>query len=215
MLWWFMLLLSVMGGRVIPFFTARRFHFDKPEPQLWLDMAANLPLALLFILSFFPMTLAELQTPLFIWAGLFQAIRMMRWKPHRTLGEPLVWSLHLAYACIPTYLLVKGITTNALLSHNALHIFAIGALSGLILAMIARVTMGHTGRNIYQGPQMRVAFIALVLSALVRSLGVAYFPQYMMEMLDVAAVLWMVAFGMYLLKFGKMLLTPRADGHPG
>ncbi|WP_261818019.1 NnrS family protein [Vibrio gallicus] len=215
MLWWFMLLLSVMGGRVIPFFTARRFHFDKPEPKLWLDMAANLPLVLLFLLSFFPATLAQLQTPLFIWAGVFQLVRFARWKPHRTFGEPLVWSLHLAYACIPTYLLVKGLTSNPMLSHNSLHIFAIGALAGLILAMIARVTMGHTGRNIYQGPQMRIAFIALVLSALVRSVGVAYFPQYMMELLDLAAALWMLSFGMYLIKFGKMLVTPRADGHPG
>ncbi|MEZ9852359.1 NnrS family protein, partial [Vibrio breoganii] len=66
MLWWFMLLLSVMGGRVIPFFTSRKFNFDKPQPVLWLEVAGNLPLVLLFILSFFPLTLSQLETPLFI-----------------------------------------------------------------------------------------------------------------------------------------------------
>ncbi|PMG32889.1 short-chain dehydrogenase [Vibrio breoganii] len=215
MLWWFMLLLSVMGGRVIPFFTSRKFNFDKPQPVLWLEVAGNLPLVLLFILSFFPLTLSQLETPLFIWAGVFQLVKVMRWKPWKTISEPLVWALHASYACIPAYLLLKGLTTNAWLAHTSLHLFAIGALSGLILAMIARVTMGHTGRNIYQGPNMGVAFGALILSALVRSLGVGLYPEYTMQLLDVATVLWMLSFGLYLLKFAKMLATPRADGHPG
>ncbi|MBE3981547.1 short-chain dehydrogenase, partial [Vibrio parahaemolyticus] len=60
MLWWFTLLLSVMGGRVIPFFTARRFNFEKAQPLPWLDWFANLPLVMLFVLSFFPVTFAEL-----------------------------------------------------------------------------------------------------------------------------------------------------------
>ena len=54
MLWWFTLLLSVMGGRVIPFFSARRFQYEKPQPLVWLDGLANAPLVALFILSFFP-----------------------------------------------------------------------------------------------------------------------------------------------------------------
>ncbi|GAD79665.1 NnrS family protein [Vibrio ezurae] len=215
MLWWFMLLLSVMGGRVIPFFTARRLQFDKPQPIFWLEIAANLPLVLLFVLSFFPITLSQLETPLFIWAGLLQLVKVLRWKPWTTFGEPLVWSLHASYACIPAYLLLKGFTTNPWLAHTSLHLFAIGALAGLILAMITRVTMGHTGRNIYEGPQMRIAFASLVLSALIRSVGVGLFPQYMMQLLDVATVLWMLSFGMYLFKFAKMLATPRKDGHPG
>ncbi|OBT13649.1 short-chain dehydrogenase [Vibrio sp. UCD-FRSSP16_10] len=215
MLWWFMLLLSVMGGRVIPFFTSRRMQFDKPQPILWIEVAGNFPLVLLFVLSFFPLTLSVLETPLLVWAGCFQLIKVLRWKPWKTWGEPLVWSLHLSYLCIPAYLLLKGLTTNAWLSHTSLHLFAIGAIAGLILAMITRVTMGHTGRNIYQGPQMRIAFASLILSALIRSIGIGLYPEYMMQLLDVATVLWMLSFGMYLLKFGKMLMTPRSDGHPG
>ena len=66
---------------------------------------------------------------------------------------PLLWSLHLAYFCIPLSLILR-----AELSHmfadtidNMLHLFVIGGLGGLILSMITRVTMGHTGRSIYQG----------------------------------------------------------------
>ena len=215
MLWWFTLLLSIMGSRVIPFFTARRFNFEKPQPIVWLDWVANLPLVGLFILSFFPMTFAQLGQPLMVISGLAHLIRVMRWQPWRTLSEPLVWSLHATYLCIPVSLLLRGLLDNPFASHNMLHMFAIGAIGGVILAMIARVTMGHTGRAIYQGPNMSVAFVAIILAALIRSLGVAFFPQYLIESVNISAALWILAFAMYVGMFGKMLITPRVDGHPG
>ncbi|OAJ92504.1 NnrS family protein [Vibrio bivalvicida] len=215
MLWWFTLLLSVMGSRVIPFFTARRFNFEKPQPIVWLEWVANLPLVGLFILSFFPMTFAELGRPLMVISGVAHLIRVMRWQPWRTLSEPLVWSLHATYLCIPLSLLLRGLLNNPFASHNMLHLFAIGAIGGVILAMIARVTMGHTGRAIYQGPNMSIAFVAIVLAALIRSLGVAFFPQYLIESVNISAALWVLAFAMYVGLFGKMLITPRVDGHPG
>ncbi|WP_159654113.1 NnrS family protein [Vibrio atypicus] len=215
MLWWFTLLLSVMGSRVIPFFTARRFNFEKPQPIVWLDWLANLPLAGLFILSFFPMTFAELGQPLMIVSGAAHFVRVMRWQPWRTLSEPLVWSLHATYLCIPVSLLLRGLLDNPFASHNMLHLFAIGAIGGVILAMISRVTMGHTGRAIYQGPNMTIAFAAIVLAALVRSLGVAFDPANMMLWVNVSAGLWIVAFGLFIWYFGAMLMKPRADGHPG
>jgi len=142
-------------------------------------------------------------------------IRVMRWQPWRTLSEPLVWSLHATYLCIPVSLLLRGLLDNPFASHNMLHMFAIGAIGGVILAMIARVTMGHTGRAIYQGPNMSVAFVAIILAALIRSLGVAFFPQYLIESVNISAALWILAFAMYVGMFGKMLITPRVDGHPG
>lgn len=108
MLWWFTLLLSVMGGRVIPFFTARRFNFEKAQPLRWLDWFANLPLVMLFVLSFFPVTFAELGNPLMLFAGVAQLVRFVRWKPWLTLSEPLVWSLHAAYLCLPLSLILRG-----------------------------------------------------------------------------------------------------------
>lgn len=215
MLWWFTLLLSVMGSRVIPFFAARRFNFEKPQPIVWLDWVANLPLAGLFILSFFPMTFAQLGQPLMVVSGAAHLLRVIRWKPWRTLSEPLVWSLHATYLCIPVSLLLRGLLDNPFASHNMLHLFAIGAIGGVILAMIARVTMGHTGRAIYQGPNMSLAFGAMVLAAIVRAIGVALFPQYLIAAVNMSAALWILAFAMYVGLFGKMLITPRVDGHPG
>lgn len=215
MLWWFTLLLSIMGGRVIPFFTARRFNFEKAQPIIWLDWVANLPLVGLFIISFFPVTFAQLGQPLILVAGVAQLVRVIRWKPWLTLSEPLVWSLHAAYLCLPLSLILRGVLQDPFANHNLIHLFAIGALGGVILAMIARVTMGHTGRAIYEGPKMGFAFGAIVLAALVRSLGVTFFPEHMMTFINLSGALWIFAFVMYLIFFGKMLVTARVDGHPG
>lgn len=215
MLWWFTLLLSIMGSRVIPFFTARRFNFEKPQPIVWLDWAANLPLVGLFILSFFPMTFAQLGQPLMLFSGVAHLIRVSRWQPWRTLSEPLVWSLHATYLCIPVSLILRGVVDNPFAAHNMLHLFAIGAIGGVILAMIARVTMGHTGRAIYQGPNMSLAFIAIIAAALVRSVGVALVPSSMLLWVNVSAGLWVLAFALFVYKFGSMLMRPRVDGHPG
>ncbi|MGR5118523.1 NnrS family protein [Vibrio astriarenae] len=215
MLWWFALLLSVMGARVIPFFTARRFNFEKPQPWIWLEWASNLPIMILFVLSFFPLTFAELGMPIMLFAGIAQFVRVMRWKPWRTLSEPLVWSLHLSYLCLPLSLILRGAWDNPMAQHALIHLFAIGTFGGVILAMIARVTMGHTGRAIYEGPSMWLAFALIVVAALVRSIGTAFYPELMMRWIEIAAVLWVVAFGLFVVKFAKMLITARVDGHPG
>lgn len=215
MIWWFTLLISIMGGRVIPFFSARRFQYEKPQPVVWLEWLATVPLMALFVLSFFPLSFAALGKPLMLLAGTFQLIRWIRWKPWLTLSEPLVWSLMLTYLCLPLSLLYRGLLTDAFASHAMLHLFAVGALGGVILAMISRVTMGHTGRAIYQGPNMTLAFIAVVSAAVIRSVGVAMWPQHMFVMIDISAGFWAFAFAMYVYHFGRMLITPRVDGHPG
>ncbi|RKF18771.1 short-chain dehydrogenase [Alginatibacterium sediminis] len=215
MLWWFVLLLSVMGGRVIPFFSARRFNYQKAEPLPALEYLATISLLLLFLLSFFPLVYLDLAPMLMLFAGLAQLLRFVRWKPWLCMAEPLVWSLHLAYAFIPSFLIVKGLANNPLLSHSALHIFAIGALGGLILAMISRVTLGHTGRDIYKGPVMWPAFLAVAIAALIRGVAVAWWPTQLQLWLHVSAALWMCGFSMFVLLHAKMLFKARVDGHPG
>jgi uncharacterized protein involved in response to NO len=215
MLWWFTLLLSVMGARVIPFFTARRFNFTKAETIIWLDWLANIPLFGLFIISFFELPSAEPLKALMLIAGVAQLWRWLRWKPWLTLSEPLVWSLHSAYFCIPLSLILRALVNDAFITHNLLHIFAIGSIGGLILAMIARVTMGHTGRDIYKGPAMGLAFAAIFIAAIVRGLGVALFPAQLFMMINISAGLWIVGFLLFIYHFGRMIVTNRADGHPG
>ena len=215
MMWWFTLLLSVMGGRVIPFFTARKLNFSTPVPIVWVERGSGLALSLLFIMSFTPTFFNQFGPVLMLVAGGLQAIKLYRWKPWKTVKEPLLWSLHLAYFCIPMSLILRGLNYNHPLEHHMLHLFVIGALAGLILSMITRVTMGHTGRAIYQGPNMAWGFLALISAAICRSIMVSLFPDAILLWINISAILWGGAFGYYLLRFGRMLVTKRIDGYPG
>ncbi|KXF82004.1 NnrS family protein [Enterovibrio coralii] len=216
MLWWFMLLISIMGGRVIPFFTAKRFGFDAANPLLWLEVGANLPLLLLAVLSFYPLIDTWIIAGLMGIGGAVQLIRLYRWKGTKSASEPLVWSLHLFYLALPAGLLLKAIfISHAWISHTLIHLLAMGVLSGVVLAMISRVTLGHTGRAIYHQPSFAFAFIALVLATIVRVLGPIMWPSYLQWWVGIAAVGWTIAFGAFVLRFGPMLFKARADGHPG
>ncbi|MDF2186127.1 NnrS family protein [Grimontia hollisae] len=216
MIWWYMLLISIMGGRVIPFFTAKRYQLVQAKPILWLDILANLPLVLLAVLCFFPLVNTNIQLALLLVAGVAQLARLWRWQGVKSLSEPLVWSLHLFYLALPLGLLFKAFTlTNPWVSHTLIHLFAIGAMAGVILSMIARVTMGHTGRAIYHGPRFAFAFILLAVSTIARVAGVALWPEYLSTMVIIAAIGWGMSFGAFALIFGPMLFKARVDGHPG
>lgn len=215
MLWWFTLLLSVMGARVIPFFTARRFNFEKATSYTWLDALANFPLGILFIASFFINQSNAMLLTLMLISGVAQLVRWWRWKPLRTLSEPLIWSLHIGYVCIPLSLILRVGLGDTFLSHNLLHLFVIGALGGLILSMTSRVALGHTGRDVYAGPNMTWAFVLLFSAAIIRSLALPLFPQFYFVIIDLTALLWMSSFGLFVIKFAPMLWRSRADGHPG
>ena len=108
MMWWFTLLLSVMGGRVIPFFTARKLNFSPPIPIKLVEWGNSLVLSLLFILSFSPAAFNQFGPSLMLVAGGLQTIRLFRWKPWKTIKVQLLWSLHLAYFCIPMSLILRG-----------------------------------------------------------------------------------------------------------
>ena len=85
-------------------------------------------------------------------------------------------------------------------------------MAGLILAMIARVSLGHTGRALDPPAGMTLAFILLNLACLSRVLLVLLLP---LTGLWLAGVCWTLAFGLYAWRYGPMLLKARVDGHPG
>ncbi|MGI0118217.1 NnrS family protein [Zooshikella sp. RANM57] len=214
-LWWFILLISIMAGRVVPFFTARKLNCDKPQPILWLELTANLSLLCLLVLCFFPNLSQPSNQPLMLIAGLTQLIRLLRWQGYRTVNEPLLWSLHLFYLCIPLGLIINGLNHTPWTQHTMLHMFAVGGLGGMILAMTPRVSMGHTGRNIYQGPCFWPAFVLLITATLIRTIGVILFPTHLHILITLAGIGWMMSFALFVIIFGPILIKPRADGQPG
>ncbi len=212
-------LISVMGGRVIPFFTAKGTDTEKALPKLWLELLCNLPILLLALLSFAP----ENQSMLLVKGGLAlisslaNLIKLLRWKTWITFKTPLLWSLHLSYLFIPLGLaaMAASFSQEKLQLSLAIHLLTIGVIGGVILAMIARVTLGHTGRMLKPNRLMSLAFFSILAAALTRTLLPYLAPELLLTAYQISGGLWVLSFGLFVLFYLPMLTKPRLDGRPG
>ncbi len=213
-------LMSVMAGRVTPMFTANGTKTAKVTPLPWLDKAANGTLALaMFSLLLQPIVgfSSQFFGVIVILAGIFQCIRWLRWRPWITLGVPLLWSIHIAIKFIWFGLIVLGVSylIPEIPSNHIWHLLTVGGMGGLILAMISRVSLGHTGRPLQPPKAMTFAYVFISLAALIRALGPLALPEKATIFIDISATCWLIAFVIFAAKYGPMLIAPRKDGRPG
>jgi len=213
-------LMSVMAGRVVPMFTANGTQTAKAEPIKGLEILANGSLATaMFALLFQPLIgfNPTYYGVLFIIAAAGQCIRWLRWRPWITLGVPLLWSLHFSLLFIWFGLFVLGLSylsANVPVNH-VWHLLTIGGMGGLILAMISRVSLGHTGRPLSPPKIMNLAFFIISIAALIRAFGPWLLPEKSVIFIDSSALCWLIAYGIFALKYGPMLVSARADNRPG
>jgi uncharacterized protein involved in response to NO len=216
MIWWLALLITIVGGRVIPFFTAMRLQTPKPDPIEALDITLILVMIALVFQAISQLLPQGVEQGLLLSAGVLQLWRFSRWQPLKTLKEPMLWSLHLSYLALPaTLFALAWFVGDVYVSKILLHLFAIGCLAALCLSMISRVSLGHTSRNIYQGPNMILAFVCLPLAAVLRAVMPLLFPQWTQIWLWLAGIAWFIAFAMFVWHYARILTQPRVDGRPG
>jgi uncharacterized protein involved in response to NO len=214
-----MVLVGLIGGRIIPSFTLNALRKAgrpaEPQPLPGVDQAA--------VLSLLAVALVDLVQPDGMLAGgvaaiaaVLVALRLSRWYGLRTLRQPIVWVLHLGYAFVPLALATKAawLLVGAPWGINWAHLQGAGALALMIMAVMTRAALGHTGRDLVAAPPIVVAYALLPLAALVRAFG-PHLCGNAMAPLAVAAALWIAAFALFLLVYAPILLRPRPDGKPG
>jgi len=213
-------IIMIMGGRVIPFFTARGTQTEKPAPIRWLEYTALMPLWGTLILA--PLAGLDSRIPFAIGAlllisALANAGRASRWLNRPLWAIPLLWSLHLAYWCVLGGIGLLGLSLMSvgIAQTLVLHLLTVGGIGGIILAMIARVSLGHTGRPLSPSPWMSVSFVCLFAAAMARVAGPWLLPAHTPTFITLSALLWIAAMGLFVLCYGRILTQPRADGHPG
>lgn len=209
------LILVMMGGRVIPFFTEKGVAIAfTPREWRWVEIASPLSVLALALLEGFaaPAALVGLAAGL---AALVNGLRLYGWYTSAIWRAPLVWVLQLGYAW-----LVLGLALRLLAAFGgfsdllALHALTIGGIGGITLGMMARVSLGHTGRSLALARPVPWAFVLLYLAAALRTflpmLGVPYALG-----VTLASIAWIMAFALFLWVYALMLLKPRIDGAPG
>jgi uncharacterized protein involved in response to NO len=212
-------LVLIVAGRIVPNFTANwlRQHNPGPVPAAFGSFdRISVSTAVLALAAWTALpALANLAAPvggLLLTAGCLELARQSRWQPHRTLAEPLVTVLHVAYSFVPLGFLLAGATLLAGgPATAATHAWTIGAVGLMTLAVMTRATRGHTGRPL-TAPPATVAIYAGILVAVAARLVTAYVPGSVTVALPVAAAGWVLAFTGFAIAYGPMLTGSRRNG---
>lgn len=208
----YVVLVMIIGGRIVPSFT--RNWLNKagstkfPAPYSRFDTGAAVTGAVaLAAWTFVPDN--PVTALLGIVAAGLHAVRLYRWRGWATWPERLVVVLHIAYAFVPLGLLAAGLAALGLVEERSvLHLFSVGAMSCMMLAVMTRASLGHTGRALTASRLTVAAYAALILCALLRPLGEAL-PDHAMDIYAASGLLWIAAFGLFCLEFAPILTRKR------
>ena len=211
-----LMMISVIGGRIIPSFT-RNWLVAKGQDDL-----PSLPMQ-----RFDRVTLVVTAITLVLWIslprspwtgvalgvmGCLHLARVLRWKGHRTLGEPLLWVLHLGYLLVPLGGVIEGVAIlkpDFLTPGTAQHLWMAGAFALMTLAVMSRATLGHTGQELKGGAGSIVMFLCILGSVLSRIIANLY-PDMASTLYLLSAVFWITAFTGFILLYGGSLLKPKS-----
>ncbi len=211
-------LMLVIGGRITPTFSTNWLKARGGDPE---QVRTLFPLEVALLVSLLLLLLAALLshssavTLMATITAVLTLARLALWRGWLFRREPLLWILHLSLLWIPAALLL-------LAGHHAFdwpatawqHALGIGAMGGLILGVMTRVALGHTGRPLQLPPGMVTAYGLIQVSVLSRLLTVFVVIPWQWG-IAVAAAAWVTAFALFLSRYLPILWSPRADGKPG
>lgn len=209
------LLILVIAGRVFPFFTERGLPGVRVNSNPTNEYGAIGSAVLVYGLQLAGVdgTLLALASGL---AVLFNFMRIWGWYVQRVWYVPLLWVLYAGYGWI---ILGFGLTAlsayGLVLPSLSLHAFTVGGIGVLTLGMMARVSLGHTGRALRVSNAMAIAFILLNIAALSRVLLPIALPDWYGTLVYLSMLFWLAAFALFIYVYSPMLTAARIDGQTG
>ena len=215
-----LLMLTMLGGRMIPAFTSAGLKQLGLEVRIaryrLLDRAALLCVVgvLLVDLAYPDGRLAALVAA---GAALLLAVQLGRWHGQRTLTMPILWVLHVAYAWLPICLALKAATLAGVPVPGNLwvHALSVGAMATMIIGVMSRAALGHTGRALIAPAGIVLAYLLVTAAALARVFGPLLYPAGSLTWFSLSALSWSLAFALFVIIYAPILCRPRADGRPG
>lgn len=206
--WYLMLaavavLITVIGGRIIPGFTNNAVRGAQAIQLPWLDFATALA-TFLALLSWAIDARASITQPLAIAALVLQLVRFALWKPWKTRAKLLLWILPLSYLWLVAGLAMIALGLSSL---AALHALAAGAMGGMMLAVMTRSSKGHTGRALEADGWDGAIYGLVHLGAFLRVAAVS--GLWLPASLLLSGISWASAFGLFALRYWPVLTRPR------
>ena len=202
------LLISLIGGRIIPSFTRNwlvKFNPGRvPVPFGRFD-GVVIGLSALVLITWIVIPLNTITGVVMALVGMLHLVRLARWAGDRTSRERLLLILHVGYAFVPLGFILNALAGFGVLPPSAgIHAWMAGAAGIMTLAVMTRASLGHTGQALTESPATQVIYVAVILAALARVAAVVL-PAHSDALLHVAACGWIVAFLGFAIAFGPLL----------
>lgn len=209
------LAITIIGGRVLPFFTKSAVPGAKISATPWVEKVI-IPITLLWVFGKAFNDGGMIASLAALLAFIVHFKRWVGWHSWQARAVPILWILHVGYLW-----LIIGFALDALLYFKlfipslATHAYAVGCIGILTYGMISRVALGHTGRPIHADPWIVTGYILLNAAAIARVIVPLFDPSLTYKAILTAGWLWVAAFVLYCARYGPLLLQPRADGKVG
>jgi uncharacterized protein involved in response to NO len=215
-----LILVTVIGGRIVPAFTANALRMRGET----VSTITRRPVEFAVIGSMIAIAITDVVAPdsrlsgaLAALAALAHVVRLSGWRSFRTRGTPILWVLHVAYAWLPVGLALKAVALlgGASWAMKWQHALTMGVFATMILAVMTRASLGHTGRPLAVPRAIALAYVLLTVGTVLRVFGVAAFPGHYLLTVTVSGIAWVLCFGIFVAVYAPILWSPRADGKPG
>ena len=212
-------LIIVISGRVVPMFTTNGLRTGNTlKVPVWRNKRLEYAALIVTTLALLGWALgisAWATVPLLLTAAVLHLIRSWGWRPWATRHVSMLWILHLSCLWIPAGLiLLAAAQMNAAPVSAGVHALAIGTIGGLIIGMITRTALGHTGRMLIAGKAETISYALVQLAAFIRVVTIFTPTAVYIGGIHLTATLWTLAFIVYLWRYTPILIYARADGRP-
>ena len=210
-------LIMLMGRRVIPFFIEKGVGYPVTlQNYRWLDISSLILLSIFIVFEVLNV-LQIFSAVLAILLAILHIIRMWGWYSHGIWNKPLLWVLYIGYTWLIAGFVLKAMsvfgTVNPMLS---VHAFTYGGIGMITLGMMARVSLGHTGRNVFNPPPILLPmFLALFAGSILRVLMPMLVSEHYAMWIMLSQWLWIFAFMLFIWVYAPMLIKARIDGSYG
>ena len=215
-----LILITVIGGRIIPAFTgnalrARGSVVTVRSPRMLEKVVIVITVG--YVSTDFAAPSSGVTGIAAAAAALVHFYRLAGWHGFRSWREPIVWILHVGYVWLPVALALKAtfVLTGASWAVQWQHALGAGAAGTMIIAVMTRASLGHTGRPLRVSRLIVIAYTVLFASVILRVFGAPVLQLEYASALTAAGALWVLAFLLYSSVYTPILIGPRADGKPG
>ncbi|MBL0935451.1 MAG: NnrS family protein [Rhizobiaceae bacterium] len=205
------MLIVLIGGRIVPSFT-RNWLVKRGAklPAVFgtvdrIAMAVSVPALIVWVVQPFGVPASILSGV----ASMALTVRLARWRGWATAQEPLLLVLHLGYLFVPLgFFAIAAAPWLGSPHGTVVHLWTVGAIGTMTLAVMTRASLGHTGRVLTASPVTTGLYAAMIGAALVRA--VAPLTPFYTELLLLSATAWSAALIGFVFAFWRVLTGPRA-----